>query len=166
MHCWSASHHQHGLTLTELLLGVVVISVLAAVTAPNLRSQLAKYRLNGAARQVLGDLMAARMKAISQNTTIAIFFPPTMQDTHSYTICSVPHIVSTPTGCLIGTVKTKDIQTNYRHVTLTADNNPVFLSRGTVGGATNATITLATTSRSQNITKNITVSTAGRVKIH
>ena len=166
MPCRSARHCQHGLTLAELLLGIVVIGVLAAVTAPNLRSQIPKYRLNGATRQVLGDLMAARMKAISQNTPIAVFFPPTIQDTHSYTICSVPNIVSTPTGCLVGTVKTKDIQTNYRNVTLTTDNNPVFLSRGTVGAVTNATITLATTSGSQNISKNITVSAAGRVKIN
>lgn len=154
MHCRSARHHQHGFTLAELIIGVAVMSVLVAVAMPNVRSQMSKYRLNGATRQILGDLMAARMQAVKQNTTVKVFF----QDTHRYTICTVLNKDSA--DCIIGTARAKDVQTAYRNVTLTANNNPVFLSKGT---ATNmATITLANTSGS----KSITVSIVGRVKIN
>ena len=151
MHCRSARPHQQGFTLAELMISLVVIGLLMAIMVPNVRSQIPRYQLNGAARQVLRDLMAARMKAISQNTTVKVSFP----DTHTYTVCNFD---STQNKC-IGTVSTKNIQQDYRDVTLTANNNPVFLSRGT---ATNlATITLTNVSGSKDITVNIT----GRVKI-
>jgi type IV fimbrial biogenesis protein FimT len=155
MHCRSARHQQFGFTLVELLIGLAVIAVLMAVAVPNVLSQMPRYRLNGATRQVMGELMAARMKAINENGTVKVFF----QDTQRYTICAVPNSASALNACR-GSVTNKDIQDNYRHVTLTANNNPVFLSRGR---ATNmATITLANSSGS----KNITISISGRVKIH
>lgn len=154
MHGRSARHQPYGFTLVELMLGIAIIGVLMAVLAPNVLSQMPRYRLNGAARQVLGELMAARMKAVNENSLVKVFF----QDTHRYTICAVPNSHSALNACT-GTVTNRDIQSAYRHVTLTANNNPVFLSRGR---ATNmATITLANASGS----KNITISISGRIKI-
>src|SRR5262245_40724245 len=99
MHGRSARHQPPGFTLMELLVGSAIIGVLMAVLAPNILSQMPRYRLHGAARQVLGELMAARMKAVNDNGMVKVFF----QDTHRYTICAVPSSTSALNACM-GTV--------------------------------------------------------------
>jgi hypothetical protein len=64
----------HGLTVVDLVIGVAVIAIMAAIAVPNLQPLLLRYRLNGATRQVMSDLMAARMKAVSQHRSFRIFF--------------------------------------------------------------------------------------------
>jgi len=139
----------------ELLIGLAIVGVLVAVALPNILGQMPKYRLNGAARQVLGELMAARMQAVSQNATVKVFF----RDNRRYTICRVPTSASTVENC-IGTVRTKDIQNEYFGVTLQANNDPVFFSRGTATNMATIEVTNASGAR------RITVSIAGRVKIN
>jgi type IV fimbrial biogenesis protein FimT len=65
---------QSGFTLIELIVIIAIVGVFAAIAVPNFLSYMPKHRLNGAARQVMGDLMAARMKAVSQNCDVAVTF--------------------------------------------------------------------------------------------
>ena len=58
--------HEHGFTLVELCIGVMIVSLLGAVAAPHLSGLLRQYRLNGAAQVVWGDLHRARLTAIVQ----------------------------------------------------------------------------------------------------
>ena len=147
---------QSGFTLIELIVIIAIVAVFAAIAVPNFLSYMPKHRLNGAARQVMGDLMAARMKAVKLNHRVKVFF----YSNHQYKICDDAN----NNGTVVdgeGDVQLRDIQNEYSDVTFNSSNppDPVFSSRGT---ATNTTITLQNSSGS----KDITISIAGRVKIN
>ena len=145
---------QSGVTLIELIVIIAILAVVAGIAVPNFLSYLPKNRLNGAARQVMGDLMAARMKAVSQNNDFKIFF---LANGHDYTILDDDD--NDGTADIGEWTETKDIRDEYHDVTIGSNNDPIFLPRGT---ATNLpTITLTNPSGSKTITINI----AGRVSI-
>jgi type IV fimbrial biogenesis protein FimT len=123
-----------GFTLTELIVVIGIIGILAAIGIPSFMAWMPKLRLNGAARMVMGDLMAARMKAVSQNNEFKVFF---IND-HQYTILDDDN----GNGVIdVGeATETKNIQDQYSEVTLSSTANPVFDPRGTASPA--ATITL------------------------
>lgn len=137
---------QSGFTLIELIVIIAIVAVFAAIAVPNFLSYMPKSRLNGAARQVMGDLMAARMKAVKENTTVTVTM--VSNSDHEYKILTAG-----------GEEKTINIQSNYRDVTIVGSFTDIsFYSRGTAWGAT---ITLTNSAGS----KEITVAITGRVKI-
>lgn len=143
---------KRGFTLVEMMIVIAVLAIIAAIAAPNFQTYMAQRRLNGAARLVMTDLMDARMKAVSENSQFKVFF----LDTHQYKVLDDENNNGTEdTG---ETSVTKDIQSNYPGVTLSASAHPIFYPRGTAWGTT---VTLTNTSGS----KSVSVSTAGRVKI-
>ena len=143
---------KRGFTLVEMMIVIAVLAIIAAIAAPNFQTYMAQRRLNGAARLVMTDLMDARMKAVSENNQFKVFF----LDTHQYKVLDDENNNGTEdTG---ETSVTKDIQSDYPGVTLSASAHPIFYPRGTAWGTT---VTLTNTSGS----KSVSVSTAGRVKI-
>jgi prepilin-type N-terminal cleavage/methylation domain-containing protein len=66
--------NEHGFTLVELLIGVMIISIMGAFAAPQFGSTLRAYRLNGATQVIWGDLHKARLMAIKENRTIRVDF--------------------------------------------------------------------------------------------
>jgi len=143
---------KRGFTLVEMMIVIAVLTIIAAIAAPHFQTYMAQRRLNGAARLVMTDLMDARMKAVSENNQFKVFF----LDTHQYKVLDDENNNGTEdTG---ETSVTKDIQSNYPGVTLSASAHPIFYPRGTAWGTT---VTLTNTSGS----KSVSVSTAGRVKI-
>jgi len=143
-----------GFTLVEMMVVVAVFAIMAAVAIPAFMSLLPGMRLNGAARQVAGDLMAARMKAVKLNQDTKVFFTSSSQ----YSICDD----ADNDGTVVfgeGDVKNRNIQTEYHDVTLTKTANPAFQARGTSSGTT---VTVTNPSGSK---KDVKVAFTGRVKI-
>ena len=149
---------QSGFTLIEMMIVIAVFAIVAAIAIPNFMSLLPGMRLNGAARQVMGDLMAARMNAVKQNNEFKVFF--NSPGANQYQILDDDDNDGTAdTGEAI-TTPAKNIQDNYPDVTVSSTNNPIFFPRGTATGL--PTVTLQNSSG----TKTVTVSIAGRVKIN
>ena len=148
---------QSGFTLIEMMIVIAVFAIVASIAIPNFMSLLPGMRLNGAARQVMGDLMAARMKAVKLNKKTKVFF----DNDHQYRICDDADNSGTVDDGEGDDVEDKNIQTNYHDVTLskTGYNNPVFQPRGT------ATIIIITLTNSENAQKKVKVHLTGRIKI-
>ena len=67
-------HKHEGFSLIEMLIVLFILAILAGVTIPIYIGMKPSMRLSGATRQIMGDLMCARMQSISQNNKFKIFF--------------------------------------------------------------------------------------------
>lgn len=142
-----------GYTLTELLLVLAILAIVAGLGGGWLSSQIPAYRLNGAARLIRSDLLAARMQAVSQGHEFRVMFDEPFQ----YSILDDENNNGThDSGELI---ESRDLQKEYRGVSLDATNNPIFHPRGIASNL--ATIRLSNAAGE----KSITVSMTGRVRI-
>ena len=74
---------EEGFTLIELLIVGVVMTVLAGVSIPAIRSYSKSTGLRSEAKQVLADLWQARQRAIASATPYSLAFDP---DDNSYTV--------------------------------------------------------------------------------
>ncbi len=65
---------ESGFTLVELMIVIAVASALMLIATFSYLSFRPSLRLSGATRQMLGDLMNARMKSVNQNNEFKVFF--------------------------------------------------------------------------------------------
>ena len=144
-----------GFTLIEMMIVIAIAAIMSAVAIPVFMSMLPGMRLSGAARQVMTDLMAARMDAVKQNNQFRVFF--NSPGANQYQILDDnDNDGAADAG---EAITTRNIQDNYSDVTFNSTNNPIFTPKGTATSL--PTITLQNASGS----KSVSVSIAGRVKI-
>lgn len=149
--------NESGFTLAELMVTIAVLAVMAMIAIPAFMSWMPGMRLNGAARQIMGDLMAARMKAVKLNQKTKVFF----DNDHQYRICNDANNDGTVDDGE-GDVKNRDIQNEYHDVTFDNKSDPVFFPRGT-GPTPSCTITVTSSATGQS--KLVKAHLTGRVKI-
>ena len=117
--------------------------------------------LHPAARQVMGDLMAARMKAVKENNQFIVLF--NSPNANEYTLLDDDNNSGDFTSGEATTIK--NIKDEYYDVTLVSTNSPIFHPRGTATNLTNVpTVTLNLDNSTAS--KTVDVSIAGRVKIN
>jgi type II secretory pathway pseudopilin PulG len=138
---------ERGLTLVELCIGIMIVTIFGAITAPQLTGLLRGFRINGAAKVVWGDLHRARMMAIKENRTIRVNF---------ITGASYEFI-------RVGTAPEekpfrRNLTNDFPGITVSISNNTIsFGSTGTAGGGKTVQVQSSTASKS------FTIFTTGRI---
>lgn len=142
-----------GFSLLGQLITLSLAGIMIGFAVPGYLGVMPKHRLNGAARQIVGDLMWARMNAIQRNNEYRVFF---LSD-HEYRI--LDDADNDGTADPGEWTMDKDLWGDYQDVVMSANNNPIFSPRGTASSL--ATITLTNSAGSRRIS----ISIAGRVRI-
>lgn len=65
---------KQGFTIIEMVIGIAIISVLAAIAIPNLGPTFDRYRLKDATRDLVSFMQDAKMAALAQNSDQTIRF--------------------------------------------------------------------------------------------
>ena len=144
---------QEGYSLIELITALGVLAIIFLFSQNWLISQLPNWRLNGAVRQVVSDLMAAKTHAVTQGNKHRVTF----LDAYRYSILDDDNDNGRQDPNENITIR--DIRIDYEDVMLTSTNHPIFHPRGTASRL--ATVTLTNAAGSKVISVGIT----GRVTI-
>ena len=89
-HASIRSQGEGGFSLVEVLIGVTIIVVMAAVALPNIGGYLRNYRVRGGARDVSSEMQASRSKAIMSNTNNGVFFVIVDADSYRWVMADNP----------------------------------------------------------------------------
>ncbi|MES2979934.1 MAG: GspH/FimT family pseudopilin [Pseudomonadota bacterium] len=66
------AHRQRGFTLTELIVTMSLVAVLAAMAAPSFSQMLANQRVRAAAYNIVSDMVLARSEAVKRGESIVM----------------------------------------------------------------------------------------------
>jgi len=138
-----------GFTLISQLVALGIVSTLLAIAVPSYMSMMPRVRLQGATRQLVSDLMFARMKAVRENNRHRVVFLGNQR----YEV-----LADGESGERVP-VLVRDLSADYRGVVLAANNDPVFSPGGRASVL--ATIRLTNEAGERRLSVNIT----GRVRI-
>jgi len=144
---------KNGFSLIEMIIAVAILAVLSGAAVTVYVGMKPSISLSGATRQIMGDFMWARMRAVSQNNEFKIFF----LDDHRYQILDDDNNNGNIDSSEL--TVTKDIQDEYYDVTFTSTDNPIFQPRGNAAPTSTITIT------NSIMTKTVIIAITGRVKI-
>jgi type II secretion system protein H len=145
---------ERGFTITELMIVIAIMGVLTAVATPSMSRWLTSIRMESATREIASTLQLARVKAITQNTSIRINF-----DTTANTYQMQQRDSANPTSWN-NVEKAKKLPAGINFVSITG--NPIIFQsgRGSTLPSHNGTITLQNT---QGKTNEVVVAQTGRV---
>lgn len=132
--------NNRGFSLLELLIVITLIIAMSGFAVTSIIDNLPGYRLGGAARRVMTDLMLARMQAVSNNANATVTFA-----SGRYTFGG----------------STVVIGSEFKGVSLSSSGNVTFMPMGISSGA----VTVTLTGKAGLPAKYVDVSTAGRVRI-
>lgn len=154
-------HTKKGFSLLELLIVLAIFTIIASITLTSYCRHLSKYQLRGAARLLMGDIMLAKTRAVSQNNRYRIMFI----DDHQYNILDDDDDDNSADDDEL-TIH-RDIQKFYKNITFGTteaakpSKNPIFSPLGTMHWPLGYTINL----RNNYGITSVVISSAGRVRI-
>jgi len=91
----TTSDRTRGFTLIELLVVVAIIGLTAAMSLPAISRYIKNYRILSASQGVVGEINAARTKAIMRNVNVGVVFMTLNSTQYRYVIEDLPNSVST-----------------------------------------------------------------------
>ena len=148
---------QKGFTITEMLVTISIIGIMAAMIVPTLSHYLPGIQLNGSARSLNSDLRNMQEHAITEQKQYSIkFFPSTSPPT--YKLLKIDNSVIPPTEEEIRTVNLPSNCSLTLAPTISQDEI-IFSADGGPSSAGDITITL------NSVNKILNVSPAGFIKI-
>lgn len=126
---------KNGFTMTEAMVTMAIIGIIAALGIPNLFSIMPNLRLNAATRSVIENIMYAKSKCINKKLPYMIFFTPTtywiVEDTNFDSYPNINEIVlkidinEDYPGIMIGSFYTNRLYLDPRG-TISARTIPIF----------------------------------------
>ena len=136
-----------GFTLIELLIVTAIINIMSAIAVPSFKIYLGKSRLNGAARMIVSNLLAARMKAIKTNRDVRVDFRTSSGNQYTVDVGDTEAV-------------TNSIHNHHSGVSITSTITSVTFHPTGQTEAVNPTITVS----NSLVNKTITISIAGSVR--
>lgn len=143
------SGRPYGFTLLSQLAALGIVGILFAIALGSYTDLMPRVRLEGAARQIVSDLMFARMKAVRERRRHRIGF----QTPESYEVLSEEE-----DGTWLP-VLARNLSSDYPGVHVSVNNDPVFAAGGRASVL--ATIRVFNEAGERRLSVNIT----GRVKM-
>ena len=141
-----------GVTVVEINCVVLIIAIISLIAAPSVNRYIEATRLRAATRELVSDMMKARMASVGKNRTSKIIFT----GSNEYSI--VTDLNKNGVFEQNEIIETKNFSVSFSGVSIAADADADFSPRGTAASIqvrlTNATGTLI-----------VSVNVAGRVKI-
>ena len=80
---WKKLKNQKGFTLTEVIVIISILGVMAAISIPSYISWLPRHRLQTSVRQIYDDMNIAKIRAVKDNIVAVIIFTPA---TNTYSV--------------------------------------------------------------------------------
>lgn len=158
---------QKGVTLIELMVTVIVISILAALAIPAYQTMVEKRHLRGAAETLFGELQFAKMESIKTSTSIRIDFTVTDAANWCYGVSTGDCDCTTANSCVINGVEKVIRSSDYSNISVDATAaSPPWGAGGAAFNPLRSTVTAGgTTFYSDHFAVRVTTSGIGRIKI-
>ena len=147
---------RRGFTLTELLVVVLIMALMAAMAGPRMMRWVQTIGQRGAYNQLASDLALARIQAVRQGTTVSL----RIIDNDTYQVT-----VDNAAGAAQDTIKQVELSHLYRGTTLNpAAGRIAFDSRGVTRPNPVSTINQVTLTRGP-VSKQLRVTGVGRIEL-
>lgn len=145
-----------GFTLTEMMVVVAIIGILAGIAVPSYNQMLERRRLVSATEAVLADLRWARSESIKRNARVRLTFTTT-GGTWSYVI----HPDGTDATDTNNALKQEN-SASFSGISVVSNRD--FFSFDNIRGVTGTNGTVTLTSSPSNFQTQVVVSPLGRVR--
>lgn len=158
---------QNGVTLIELMVTVIVLSILAALAIPAYQTMVEKRRLRGAAETLSGELQFAKMESIKTTTPVRIDFTVTDAANWCYGVSTAGCDCTTAGSCTINGAEKVISSADYPNISVDATSaSPPWGAGGASFNPLRSTVLAGgATFYSDHFAVRVTTSGIGRIKI-